>query len=268
MKNGIVIPCYNEAARLDLAAFASFIQQRPDYRLCFVNDGSTDDTLQNLRRFQRAHGEQVLVYDMPQNGGKAAAVRAGVFTLLADPRVRSVGFIDADLSTGFADYTTLVNKLHAPGRQELVFGSRCAEADNHIERTPFRALTSKAVGVLIRSLLRLPIEDTQCGAKVFTAELARICFAAPFVTRWLFDVELFMRARRHYGPQVMQRLQESPLREWIHVEGSKITLRDSLEIPAQLAKIGYAYELQPALSGGAVQLGRFSRRLATSLNLL
>lgn len=59
MKNGIVIPCYNEADRLDFNNYRQFIQTNPDYQLCFVNDGSKDATLQQLNSFKSSVGNQV-----------------------------------------------------------------------------------------------------------------------------------------------------------------------------------------------------------------
>ncbi|MCB9082623.1 MAG: glycosyltransferase family 2 protein [Lewinellaceae bacterium] len=269
MKNGIVIPCYNEAKRLHLDSFQQFADQNPEYILCFVNDGSRDETLTVLQAFQAKNAAQVEVFDMPQNGGKAEAVRRGVLHLLEQHSLSTVGFMDADLSTGFSDYQDLVQTItHTEGNKQLVFGSRKIEEDNHIERTFFRSLASKAVGLLIRSVLRLPIHDTQCGAKVFSAPLARLAFQSSFVTRWLFDVELFIRARKYFGRKaIMEKIAEQPLKQWVHVEGSKITLQDSLQIPGQLWRIFFTYEVQPTLNATSTVVGSWSYRLMTNLNI-
>lgn len=267
MENGIVIPCYNEADRLQFELFADFINSHADYVLCFVNDGSKDHTLQLLNDFQQQHPERVAVYDMPQNGGKAEAVRAGILHLVQRHHVQTVGFMDADLSTSFEDYMGLTQSLKA-NYQKMVFGSRKLLENENIERTLFRSLASKVVGVLVHSILRLPIHDTQCGAKVFTADLAASCFRESFVTRWLFDVELFIRAKRQYGhKEVMNRITEQPLSGWMDVEGSKLTLKDSLMIPAQLWKIFFSYDLRPALSATPRRVSRWSYRAMSSLGI-
>ena len=226
MKNGIVIPCYNEAKRLQFDAFQNFTETHEDYVLCFVNDGSKDNTLELLNAFQSENPDRVRVYDMPQNGGKAEAVRAGTLHLIAKEDVENVGFMDADLSTSFEDYMELVEELKAGnGKNKMVFGSRKALDDGDIKRSFFRSVASDIVGVMIRSILRLPIQDTQCGAKVFDARLAQSCFRSGFVTRWLFDVELFIRARKEYGrKRLMKMIVEKPLNAWVEVEGSKLTL--------------------------------------------
>lgn len=267
MRNGIVIPCYNEATRLQLDKFQQFIDQQADFRLCFVNDGSRDNTLEVLQSFQQANPHQVDVYDMPQNGGKAEAVRAGMLYLVEERQVQTVGFMDADLSTSFEDYFELTRSLTS-NYQKLVFGSRKLLKNNNIDRSLFRSIASGIVGVLIHSILRLPIQDTQCGAKVFTSDLARDCFRESFVTRWLFDVELFIRAKKQYGRnEVMNKIQEQPLSGWMDVEGSKLTLKDSLMIPAQLMKIFVNYDLRPAMTLSPKRLSNWSYRLMTNLNL-
>lgn len=268
MENGIVIPCYNEAERLQLDRFQAFIATHSNYQLCFVNDGSKDNTLEVLQQFQQQHPEQVVVYDMPQNGGKAEAVRAGMLYLTERYGLRTVGFMDADLSTSFEDYRALVRSLKAKS-QQLVFGSRKLLKNDHIERTLFRSLASKVVGLMIHSILRLPIQDTQCGAKVFTTDLARNCFRNSFVTRWLFDVELFIRAKRQFGRKdIMQRITEQPLSSWTDVEGSKLTVKDSLMIPSQLWKIFLTYDVRPTLTLSPKRVSSWSYRLMTHLNLL
>ncbi|MTB52180.1 glycosyltransferase [Lewinella sp. W8] len=270
MINGIVIPCYNEAKRLRFDAFAEFLNNNAPFQLCFVNDGSTDSTLEELQQFQQLYPERVIVHDMPRNRGKAEAVRAGTLRLVADPKIHNVGFMDADLSTSFEDYATLVDILRSPtGPKKLVFGSRKISEDSKVDRSLFRTIASGVAGTMIRAILRLPVQDTQCGAKVFDADLARSCFRQGFVTRWLFDVELFIRARKQYGRRnIMYRIHEQPLREWVHVEGSKLTLKDSVMIPVQLMKIFLAYDLRPALTLSPQRINRWSYRLRASLNLL
>ncbi|MBT8190805.1 MAG: glycosyltransferase family 2 protein [Bacteroidia bacterium] len=246
MKNGIIVPCYNEAQRLPLEQFESFINNNEDYLLCFVNDGSKDNTLECLQDFSKNNPERIRVYDMPQNGGKAEAVRAGVHYLLDHTNVDTIGFLDADLSTDFADYTNLVNELSRDASKKLVFGSRESNEENQIERNGFRNIISFVIGILIRAILKLPIKDSQCGAKVFKRDAARYCFNQSFVTRWLFDVELFIRMKKAYGKkETIKLIKEVPLKRWVHVDGSKIGLKDSLVIPSQLLSIALTYNLTP-----------------------
>ena len=77
MKTLIVIPCYNEANRLNKDAFLSFVLNNEDIEFLFVNDGSTDDTLSMLQTFS-TENNKIHYLDLAKNGGKAEAVRQGI----------------------------------------------------------------------------------------------------------------------------------------------------------------------------------------------
>src|SRR5204862_330795 len=74
----IVIPCYNEADRLDTQTFYEFACAQPDIRFLFVNDGSTDGTESMLRSLAARNAESLHVCSLAQNAGKAEAVRHGL----------------------------------------------------------------------------------------------------------------------------------------------------------------------------------------------
>lgn len=260
MNNGIVIPCYNEAQRLKFNEFESFINNNPDYTICFVNDGSSDDTLNELREFEASQGARVMVRNLPENKGKAEAVRQGIQFMLSQTNVETVGFIDADLATGFNDYKRLVNRLDATNK-DVVFGSRKMESEAEIERSRFRKLASWIIGTLIKIIVGLPIKDTQCGAKVFTRATALTVFNTSFQSRWLFDVEIFIRLKKHFQNNVLDKIEEVALLSWEEVEGSKITLKDSLKFPLQLIEIGIDYNVKPQLKSVNNQV----RKLALGL---
>lgn len=249
-KTAIIIPCYNEENRLDSQAFINFIESHPEYILCFVNDGSTDDTISVLNNIREAQPDQVHVYDVPWNGGKAAAVRAGAIYLNECTDASFIGFIDADLSTDFEDFKALVHKLDSNKKLDLVYGSRNKGEGNGVDRNFFRSVFSNIVKAFIYLILRLPIEDTQCGAKVFRKSIVSVAFSMPFQTKWLFDVEIFIRLKRYYSPDnVMNHIYEQPLVKWVHVDDSKLGVKDAVQIPMKLILIWYKYNITSQLVG-------------------
>lgn len=94
---------------------------------------------------------------------------------------------------------------------------------------------------LIRTLARLPVYDTQCGAKLFRRDLAARVFARPFISRWLFDVELLKRIPLD---ELRRRVREIPLEVWRDVPGSKLRLTDMIRSLVDLVRI--AREAHPA----------------------
>ncbi|MCK8521329.1 glycosyltransferase family 2 protein [Aquimarina sp. D1M17] len=248
MKTGIIVPCYNEEKRLNADAFINFINKKNNYHLCFVNDGSKDNTISVLRQIQNTNPEKVSVIDIKKNVGKAAAVRAGARYLHSRGDIKFVGFIDADLSTDFDDFDGLLKTLKTNRKLSMVFGSRAKNASTGIQKDGMRAFFSKIIKMLVFFILRLPIEDTQCGAKVFRAELVPVLFKRNFFSRWLFDIEMFLRMKKHFGKvRILNKIHEQPLKRWIHMDDSKLGLKDSLEIPYRLLSIWFNYNVMQNL---------------------
>ncbi|MDO5981062.1 dolichyl-phosphate beta-glucosyltransferase [Flavivirga spongiicola] len=241
MKTGIIIPCYNEEKRLDVNAFVEFIQSHNEFHLCFVNDGSKDNTLQVLQDVQKQAQTRVSIVDVKKNAGKAAAVRSGARYLFNRQDIDYIGFIDADLSTNFNDFKKLVDTLHNNDNLSLVYGSR-GKGEGQIERNLFRNIFSKMVKMIVFLILGLPIEDTQCGAKVFRRNIIPVAYNRSFLTRWLFDVEIFLRLKKHFGSKaIMNKMYEQPLDRWVHVDDSKLGMKDALQIPLMLINIWFSY---------------------------
>ncbi len=238
----IIIPCYNEENRLKVTSFINFITQNQDYHLCFVNDGSKDQTITKLLEIKSSAPEHVTVIDLNVNVGKAEAVRSGALQLAQDDRIDLIGFIDADLSTDFQDFCALAETLRTHTHLDLVYGSRNSNKDQNVERNLFRNLFSKIIKAIIYLILGLPIDDTQCGAKVFRKEIVGISFGSKFLTRWLFDVEIFIKLKNYYGRRnIMNHIYEQPLQKWIHVDDSKLGIKDAIQIPYRLIAIWFTY---------------------------
>ena len=77
--------------------------------------------------------------------------------------------------------------------------------------------------------------DSQCGAKLFTKDYAKIIFEKPLLTNWLFDIEILMRLDKL--KPVKESVLELPLNEWVHKSGSKIGFKDSFNIIKDLLKL-------------------------------
>ncbi len=238
---GVVIPCYNEEERLLGKEFKDFAHKNLGYHLCFVNDGSTDRTLEVLRELEKGSESNISIYNCEKNGGKAEAVRQGMLHLAQDPQLDYIGFLDADLSTDFRDFDDLVETLDT-SNFKIVSGSRMSRMGADITKESARKLISMSINLIIRTILKMPFNDTQCGAKVMDKSLIPLLFNKPFITKWLFDVEMFMRMRKHYGKtKAKELICEQPLKRWIHADGSKLSMKDSVKIVGQLAKIAITY---------------------------
>ncbi|WP_339729211.1 response regulator [Maribacter stanieri] len=238
---GVVIPCYNEEERLLGKEFRDFAHSNLGYHLCFVNDGSTDKTLEVLEELKKGNESNISIYNCEKNGGKAEAVRQGMLHMAKDSQLDYIGFLDADLSTDFRDFDDLVETLDQ-SNFKIVSGSRMSRMGADITKESARKIISMTINLIIRTILRMPFNDTQCGAKVMDRSVVPLLFEKKFITKWLFDVEMFIRMRKHYGKVEAKKLIcEQPLKRWIHADGSKLSMKDSVKIVGQLAKIAFVY---------------------------
>ena len=96
MKLSLVVPCYNEAenvANFQAAVISAFDGCGYDYEIIFIDDGSKDATLHNLRKLHAAQACPVTVVSFSRNFGKEAGLYAG----LQHARGEYISLIDADL---------------------------------------------------------------------------------------------------------------------------------------------------------------------------
>ena len=98
MDLGIVIPCYNEFERLAHSNFESFLDQRQNISLCFVNDGSNDETMTILKKLNQSKTNRIDIINLKKNEGKAFAVKTGMNFFFEKKRFDKIAFLDADLS--------------------------------------------------------------------------------------------------------------------------------------------------------------------------
>jgi CheY-like chemotaxis protein/glycosyltransferase involved in cell wall biosynthesis len=238
---GVVIPCYNEEERLLSNQFLSFIDKNSGYHLCFVNDGSTDSTLDVLKTLRKGRKDYITVYDCEKNGGKSEAVRLGMLHMANHKDLDYIGFLDADLSTDLSDFDDLVSTIEN-SNYKIVSGSRISRMGADIAKESARQIISLSINFVIRKILSMQFKDTQCGAKIFNKDVIQILFKDKFITKWLFDVEIFLRMKRYYTVNIAKELIcEKPLKRWVHVDGSKLSMKDSVRIIGQLVQIAFSY---------------------------
>ena len=238
---GVVIPCYNEEERLLSDEFLNYIKTNSGYHLCFVNDGSKDKTLEVLNDLRKGREDYITVYDCEKNGGKAEAVRLGMLFMAEKDDLDYIGFLDADLSTDLADFDDLVKTIETTDFK-IVSGSRISRMGADINKESARKIISLTINFIIRKILSMDFKDTQCGAKIFSKDVIDIAFKEKFVTQWIFDVEIFKRMSIRYGlKKAKTMLCEQPLKRWIHADGSKLSMKDSVKIVGQLAQIAWVY---------------------------
>lgn len=246
-KTRIIVPCYNESKRINPKAFLSALEKDLNLSFLFVNDGSTDETLNVLKSIKEKNPVQVEVLSLEKNSGKAEAVRRGMLRAL-EGQFDNVGYWDADLSTPLEAIEVFCRLLNSTD-VEMVIGSRVRLLGRKIERRAMRHYLSRIFATCASMLLDISIYDTQCGAKIFrnSASLKQV-FGKPFKVKWTFDVEMFARFPIVMGAspsEISSGWVEYPLDEWVDVKGSNIKGKDFIKGGIEVS-ILYFYLYTPA----------------------
>jgi dolichyl-phosphate beta-glucosyltransferase len=243
----IVVPCYNEELRLPVDQFLQFLCHS-QVRFVFVDDGSRDNTLDRLESLREGREDRVFVLRSPANQGKAEAVRMGINfaldTLALKQAVDYVGYWDADLATPLDAIPQLMSVFAGKPDLDMVFGARIKLLGRHVHRRTSRHYLGRVFATVVSVMLRLPVYDTQCGAKIFRVRPeTRGLTAEPFRTRWVFDVELLARYIRQLGSPkpAAERIYEYPLDTWEDIGGSKVKPLDFFVALRDVIRIYWKY---------------------------
>lgn len=237
----IVIPCYNEAKRLDCDAFLRYVQEHPDVHFLFVNDGSRDNTLEVLQQLAATH-PQLHCLNLEVNGGKAEAVRRGMNYVTANFEADFIGFWDADMATPLYEIDNFLTQRERKDF-DMVTGLRLLRLGAGVRRKKMRHYLGRCFATTASIVLDLPVYDTQCGAKLYKSSIVPMLFAEPFITRWLFDVELLARYKKTFGNKAAEtKIYEYPILAWEDVNGSSVKIKDFFKAPYELLKIMKKYK--------------------------
>lgn len=236
----IVVPCYNEEGRIPMKDYVAFLNTHPECYILFVNDGSTDSTERRIQSaIENIANNNILT--LRTNLGKGNAIREGVNYILQNHPTKHIAYLDADLATPLSEILRLDDILTTSPHLKMVFGSRILTINNSIERKTHRHYLGRIIATFISKILNENIYDTQCGAKVFTKNAAETVFKMPFISRWLFDVEIFMTLKKE-SHSLQNLVLEVPLRAWKDVGKSKVSWSYSFKVWWDLLRINSRYK--------------------------
>ncbi len=209
----VVIPAFNEAQRLPpfLEKVVAYFEGRDEpYEVIVADDGSTDGTPEIVEAGRLG---AVRVLRLQPNGGKGAAVRAGMLAATGVYRL----FADADGATPIEELKRLEPMLVAGA--DVVIGSRVlVDPGVSVTTRPHRVAAGRVFNWLVARVGLRGVADSQCGFKAFTAPAAGRLFGALSTRGFGFDVELLLRAKA-----AGCRIVEVPV-NWADQAGSKVSV--------------------------------------------
>ena len=230
----IVIPAYNEEKRIPrtLEHIQQFLNSKKwSAEIIVVNDGSTDDTAQVVRKFAERYPSVALI-DNFVNAGKGKAIRDGILRATGD----IILFTDADDSTPIEDADKLIAAIDEGA--DIVIGSRWVDRNLQAHPQPwYRRLNGRVYNLLLRNVLGLDLTDTQNGFKAFTNVAGKAIFAQQRIPGWGFDAESLFFAHK-----LCFRVREVPVEYIYYPEGSKIRpYRDGAKMLLELLLVRWYF---------------------------
>lgn len=195
------------------------------HEILIVDDGSADATAQ-LATEAASHNPHIRLLRNPGNRGKGYSVRHGMLEARGAWRL----FSDADLSAPIEELSKLWNAVEAGA--DIAIGSRALDRSLIGRHQPgMREEAGKFFNAIVRAVVGLEIQDTQCGFKLFRADVAQAVFSRQRLERFGFDVEILYIAK-----MLGYRTAEIPVR-WNHAEGSKVSMLTGLHAFGELSQI-------------------------------
>lgn len=189
----VVVPCFNEDQRLPrtVETIEGFLNARHiDHELILVDDGSADGTRQVMDAAAARH-PSVHIEALDRNRGKGRALAVGVAAAKGD----EILLTDADLSTPIEELDKLQGALD--GGAGVAIASRAVRGSRvELSQPVYRVLMGKAFNLIVQAVLLPGIWDTQCGFKLFRADVAKRVFAGLSTDGFGYDPEVLYRARR------------------------------------------------------------------------
>ena len=232
MKITIIIPFYNEEKRIEIERFHQIFNNYLQYDFILVDDGSTDNTSIILDEFKNKF-PNLTILKLDKNIGKAEAIRAAVLSI---SNADFIVYYDADLATPFSELEKLIQFTVLHQNYKMVMGARIKLIGNGVKRSLKRHYFGRIFATIVSQfVLKVAVYDTQCGAKVIDFKIAKLIFSKPFLSKWLFDVELLKRLQKIHN--LNEVVKEIPLENWTEIGNSKIKVIDFFKIPFELLKI-------------------------------
>lgn len=229
MKISLCIPLFNEQKILikTMDEVSSYMKGRfgEDYEVIYVDDGSTDESLEILDRKKDA---KTKVISYRPNRGKGYAVRSGMLSASGE----IVIFTDCDLAYGTEVIGKFFDEMERDGSIECLIGSRALHPLGYDGYSSIRRLLSKGYLRFLSLYAGLRPSDSQCGIKAFRQTAAQSIFSRAEVDRFAFDLEVILLAQR-----LGMKISEHPVRILNHRESTVHFVKDSVRMVRDVRKI-------------------------------
>lgn len=185
----LVVPAYKQEKTIaeDIKSLDKALSTLShEYEVIVVVDGFLDKTFDNAKK---SGIKNVKVVGYKDNRGKGFAIKYGVERAKGDV----IGFIDAGMDLDPSEISIMLSMMEW-NKADIVIGSKL-HPDSQVNYPTSRKILSWGYRVIIKTLFRLNIKDTQVGLKLFKRKVAKDVFPRIVVKAFAFDVEVLAVAK-------------------------------------------------------------------------
>lgn len=186
----VIIPTYNQEKTIlkDIKRIYEVMEEtRWDFELIVVDDGSTDDTFSEMKKFRKRKVKKV---GYKTNKGKGHAIRYGMARAEGD----YIAFIDSGMDIDPNGISMILEHMEWYGA-DIIVGSKGHPVSQVKGYSFTRKLYSFGYHLLVSIFFRLPLRDTQTGLKVFRRKVLEVVLPRLVVKQFAFDIELLAVAK-------------------------------------------------------------------------
>lgn len=191
----IIIPAYNEEKKIEKdirEAFDYCKKAKLKAEVIVSTDGVTDQTNNIVEKLRKEFKELKLLTEK-EKIGKGAAIKKGVKIASG----KYIMFADAGLCVPYKFIKAGIEKINEGF--DVALASRASRKSIITKSQPlYRQIGSAVFGFIVRNMIGIPrdIKDTQCGFKIYKKAAAQKLFNDLRTDRFMFDIELILRAKK------------------------------------------------------------------------
>lgn len=227
----VIMPAYNEGMHIkeNLLKASSIISGFVhNYKIIVVNDGSSDNTLDEIIKASESDSKIAYISYKP-NQGKGKAITNGVLYANAD----YIAFLDSDLELNPIMLKSFL-KAMKDEKADIVIGSKLHKA-SRLEYPIIRRIMSIGYYFVLKIMFRLDIKDTQTGIKLFKAPVIKSLTENMITDGYAYDIEILAKANKAGCKIVEMPIELKFKRE--RKEKSRISLKTSIKVFSDTIKI-------------------------------
>ncbi len=188
----IIMPAYRLGSAIadNIARVHDLFSGEIPFEIIPVDDGSNDNTGDEIKRIAKEL-QNIHPVILDDNIGKGAAMRAG-FQACSGSHIL---LLDGDLDLPPAQVANFF-EIMAEKEVDTVIGSK-RHPESKLNYPWHRKLMSDTYYLIVKSLIGLPVKDTQTGIKLFKRPVLEYVFPRMLVKRFAFDLEMLAIANQH-----------------------------------------------------------------------